>query len=69
MPQLTIRVQECGCIALPDGIMSTLQLHAGSLLDLSLNAEGTSVRLTPLAEPPDERPIVQHAACPLPFQQ
>ena len=64
MTQVTI--QDCGCIALPDDVAERLGLSPGSVLDLSLSVEGTSLILTPTGAHPSGRSFEQRAACPLP---
>lgn len=44
----TIKVQDCGCIALPDEIVEQTSLYPGSTLDITVAADGRTIELTPL---------------------
>lgn len=50
----TIKVQDCGCIALPEEIVAQTSLYPGSTLSIAVAADGKTIQLTPLkiAEPP-----------------
>ena len=44
----TIKVQECGCIALPEEIVMKLSLYPGAMLNIVVAADGKTIQLTPL---------------------
>jgi hypothetical protein len=53
----TIKVQECGCIALPDEIVEQTSLYPGSTLTIAVAPDGKSIQLTPLTTtPPPSNP-------------
>ena len=55
----TIKVQDCGCIALPDEIVEQTSLYPGSTLTITVAPDGKTIQLTPLittsrpANPPE----------------
>jgi hypothetical protein len=64
MEQVTI--QDCGCIALPEGIATALDLRRGMTLDMMLTATGDAILLTPHRGAPAEdasSPTVPAASC------
>jgi hypothetical protein len=44
----TIKVQDCGCIALPDKIVEQTSLYPGSTLTIAVAPDGKTIQLTPL---------------------
>jgi len=44
----TVKVQACGCIALPAEIVEQTSLYPGSILDVVLAPDGKTIRLIPL---------------------
>ncbi len=40
-------IQDCGCIALPEGVSTALDLRWGMTLDVALTESGDAVLLTP----------------------
>jgi bifunctional DNA-binding transcriptional regulator/antitoxin component of YhaV-PrlF toxin-antitoxin module len=42
------RVQECGCIALPEELQELTGLYPGATYEIALAAEGTEIVLRPL---------------------
>jgi hypothetical protein len=51
----TIRVQDCGCIALPEEIVEKASLYPGATLNIAIAPDGKSIQLTPLTTVP--RPV------------
>jgi bifunctional DNA-binding transcriptional regulator/antitoxin component of YhaV-PrlF toxin-antitoxin module len=45
----TIKVQDCGCITLPDHIVEQTGLYPGSILSLAVSQDGKTIQLIPLA--------------------
>ncbi|MGC1296014.1 MAG: hypothetical protein WA869_13350 [Alloacidobacterium sp.] len=43
-----IKVQDCGCIALPDEIVEQASLYPGSTLTIAVAPDGKTIELTPL---------------------
>ena len=41
-----IIIQDCGCIALPEGVATTLDLRRGLMLDVALKGIGDTILLT-----------------------
>lgn len=53
----TIKVQDCGCIALPEEIVEQTALYPGATLSISLAPDGKTIQLTPLkTEPHSDKP-------------
>jgi hypothetical protein len=48
----TIKVQECGCIALPEEIVAQTLLYPGSTLSIAIAADGKTIQITPLTTAP-----------------
>jgi hypothetical protein len=44
----TIKVQDCGCIALPDEIVEQTSLYPGATLTIAIAPDGKTIQLTPL---------------------
>jgi hypothetical protein len=44
----TIKVQECGCIALSEEIVKKASLYPGATLNIALAPDGKSIQFTPL---------------------
>lgn len=44
----TIKVQECGCIALPEEIVEKSSLYPGATLNVAIAPDGKSILLIPL---------------------
>jgi hypothetical protein len=62
----TIKVQECGCIALPDEIVEQASLYPGSTLTIAIAPDGKTIQLTP--SPPRRDQRIHHKARPAPEQ-
>ena len=48
----TVKVQECGCIALPQEIVEKTSLYPGAILDIAMTPDGGSIQLVPLMKAP-----------------
>jgi hypothetical protein len=59
----TIKVQDCGCIALPDEIVEQASLYPGSTLTIAIAPDGKTIQLTPLTTMPRPENPSQGATC------
>ena len=59
----TIKVQECGCIALPDEIVEQTSLYPGSTLTIAVAPDGKSIQLTPIATMPRPADFPEGTTC------
>jgi len=59
----TIKVQDCGCIALPDEIVEQASLYPGSTLTIAIAPDGKTIQLTPLKTAPKLANLPEGATC------
>ena len=59
----TIKVQECGCIALPEEIVEKISLYPGTTLNIALAPDGKSIQLTPLTTVPRPANFPEGTTC------
>jgi hypothetical protein len=59
----TIKVQECGCIALPDEIVEQTSLYPGSTLTIAVAPDGKSIQLTPITTMPRPADFPEGTTC------
>jgi hypothetical protein len=52
------RVQECGCIALPESLQEQTGLYAGATYEIEITQDGAAILLRPLdtVQPSDPEP-------------
>ncbi len=58
------RVQDCGCIALPEDLQQKTGLYPGAIFDIDLDSDGHALLLRPL-ETREKSHINSGAQCPL----
>jgi hypothetical protein len=59
----TIKVQDCGCIALPDEIVEQTSFYPGSTLTIAIAPDGKTIQLTPLKNVPRPAKLSEGATC------
>jgi bifunctional DNA-binding transcriptional regulator/antitoxin component of YhaV-PrlF toxin-antitoxin module len=62
---MQIKVQDCGCIALPEELTKSLAAGPGSIFEATLEGDGRLV-LTRLSPVLSEADVAPKAACPIP---
>jgi bifunctional DNA-binding transcriptional regulator/antitoxin component of YhaV-PrlF toxin-antitoxin module len=64
-----VKVQDCGCIALPDEIVEQMGLYPGSVIDITASPNGEAMLLVPVKTVPRPDASGTGAACPIPSRQ
>ena len=59
----TIKVQECGCFALPEEIVEKISLYPGATLNIALAPDGKSIPLTPITTMPRPANFSEGTTC------
>ena len=59
----TIKVQECGCFALPEEIVEKISLYPGATLNIALAPDGKSIQLTPITTMPRPANFSEGTTC------
>ena len=59
----TIKVQECGCFALPEEIVEKISLYPGATLNIALAPGGKSIQLTPITTMPRPANFSEGTTC------
>jgi hypothetical protein len=62
---MQVKLQDCGCIALPDEVLSGLGLASGTVFEVEYQAGSRSFTLTAGPRAEGERAFEAGAACPV----
>jgi hypothetical protein len=58
-----IKVQECGCISLPDEVVESLSLYPGATLTVTLDATGSTAVIEPVTNVAKPDAPAENAHC------
>lgn len=58
-----VKVQDCGCIALPEEVVEQARIYPGATLSITAAEDGGSIQIVPVERTAKPTAPAEHASC------